>query len=170
MWSGPHTIQLPTNQAYNIRNGGMRKLSIEPTKLYWGVQCRICRRWIGLALLLNDPINAQILLPIVLPNTFQADCPEGVEAAERTHREVKHRHVLPPSGRDGGAHRLVQNARFRSNSETASLRVLQFVLTVAGRNSNPPGRAADVAEPLFLPRLVDSPAAVARNVVYLGLS
>src|SRR5215472_3078019 len=48
--------------------------------------------------------------------------PPGVEAVERTQRGVTHRHVLPPfpPGRVA-RHRLVQNVRSRSNSETASL-------------------------------------------------
>src|SRR5215472_6915367 len=48
--------------------------------------------------------------------------PPGVEAVERTQRGVTHRHVLPPFPPGGVArHRLVQNVRSRSNSETASL-------------------------------------------------
>ena len=108
MWSGPHTIQLPTNQAYNIRNGGMRKLSIEPTKL-----------------------NQRVRGP------------------------------LPPAGLSEMT--MVDEAGSRDKDPAS--RTATSYSTVASRNPNPAGRAADVAEPSFLPRLVDSLAAVARNVV-----
>src|SRR5215469_14133141 len=75
----------------------------------------------------SSGVLASITPPLALScaRQFPLSCrtwlPPGVEAAERAHTDVKHRHVLPPSRWDGGAHRLVQNARSRSNSETASL-------------------------------------------------
>src|SRR2546421_12380308 len=48
--------------------------------------------------------------------------PPGGEAAGRARRDVTHRHVLPPFPLGWMAqHRLVQNARPRPNSYTASL-------------------------------------------------
>jgi hypothetical protein len=50
-------------------------MTFKATLLYWGVRCQSCGGWVGLASVRHDPITDKVLLPPVLPNWFQADCP-----------------------------------------------------------------------------------------------
>src|SRR6266536_3567903 len=70
----------------------------------------------------SHPRQLPSKLSCVRQSPRPSSLPPSVEAAERTRKKVTHRHVLPLLLLAGVArHRLVQNARSRSNSKTASL-------------------------------------------------
>src|SRR5271166_1985723 len=72
----------------------------------------------------------------------------GAEAAERAHIDVKHRHVLPPSRRDGGATQIGSKRAFQIKlgyGLTSSRASTTFAVTRAGLILHPPTR------PIFIP-------------------
>src|SRR5208337_470761 len=67
----------------------------------------------------------------------------GAEAAERAHIDVKHRHVLPPSRRDGGATQIGSKRAFQIKlgyGLTSSRASTTFAVTRAGLILHPPTR------------------------------
>jgi len=67
----------------------------------------------------------------------------GAEAAERAHINVKHRHLLAPSRRDGGATQIGSKRAFQIKlgyGLTSSRAFTTFAVTRAGLIVHPPTR------------------------------